>query len=62
MKSQPIKTENDKARESDGRFALQMKSNRAVQRRLRHDAKLEQRRREVIAANDGDPDAWLLWA
>lgn len=45
--------------ESDGRFALQMRTNRAVQRQLRRDAEREQRRMEIIAEYGEDE---LMWA
>lgn len=35
------------ARESDGRFALQMRTTRSVQRMMRRDAEREARRREL---------------
>jgi hypothetical protein len=50
------------ARESDGRFALELRTNKAVQRQMRRDAEREARRRQVIEENGGDEDAWMLWA
>jgi hypothetical protein len=45
--------------ESDGRFALQLRTNKAVQRMMRRDAEREARRQQIIAENGSDD---LLWA
>lgn len=58
MNEQTTNTQTTK-HESDGRFALQMRSNRAVQRQLRRDAERERRRQEIIEQYGEDE---LLWA
>jgi hypothetical protein len=50
MSKQIKKTETDsKERESDGRFALKMATNKSVQRHLRRDAEREARKAELEA-------------
>lgn len=46
-------------RESDGRFALKMATNKAVQRQMRRDAEREARRLQIIEEYGEDE---MLWA
>lgn len=50
--------ETSTTHESDGRFALQLRTNKAVQRMMRRDAEREARRLEIIAENGSDDFLW----
>lgn len=57
--TQPTQPTAQPTHESDGRFALQMRTNKAVMRQMRRDAEREQRRREIEAEYGSDE---MLWA
>jgi hypothetical protein len=50
--------ENSNTRESDGRFALQLRTSKAVQRQLRRDAERDARRLELIELYGDDADMY----
>lgn len=58
MSNQTQTTTNSQARESDGRFALQMESKRSVARWAKRDAEREARRQEIIAEYGSDDLCW----
>lgn len=57
--NKPVTTQTQtETRESDGRFAVQMRTNAAVQRQMRRDAEREARRQQIIEEYGEDEFLW----